>query len=116
MSVHRWEELRATWNTYSLPPLRMAKTGMKMAVKRRQEERPLSGQLLGEAAVSGWLSSLPGEAVPTDRKDQHSTRGTRSSDTVAISTEQGPAAPTLQDQAPCLLVWGILFFVFCKTR
>ena len=55
MSIHK---LRSNWNTHSLQPLKMAKPDMKMAMTGRQEERPLSGQLLGEDSVSGQPSSL----------------------------------------------------------
>lgn len=95
MSIHTWQKLRSNWNTHSLQPLKVAKPDMKMAMKGRQEERPLSGQLLGEDSASGQPSSPTGEAVPTDRKDQHSTPATRNRGTNAISTERGPASPVL---------------------
>lgn len=109
MSIHK---LRSNWNTHSLQPLKIAKPDMKMAMTGRQEERPLSGQLLGEDSVSGQPSSLNGETVPTERKDPHSTPGTRNRVTKAVSTERGPASPVLQDQALGMLVWGIFFFFF----
>lgn len=52
-----------------------------------RKTNPRGGQLLGEAAVSGQLNSLPGEAVPTDRKNRPSTHGTERPITVASSTE-----------------------------
>lgn len=52
-----------------------------------EKKNPRGGQLLGEAAVSGQLSSLPGESVPTDRKNQPSTHSTEAAITVASSTE-----------------------------
>ena len=87
-SVHMWQRLRSHWNTNIHPPLRMPKPVMEMAVRRSLEKKnPLGGQLLGEASVSGQLSSLPGEAAPADRKDQPSPQSTRNSHTLAICTD-----------------------------
>lgn len=78
MNVHKWQKLRSCW---------MAKPGMEMTLRKWLEKKPRGGQLLGEVAVSGQLNSLPGEAGPTDRKHQPSTRSTEGTVTVASSTE-----------------------------
>lgn len=116
MSVHKWQKLRSKWNTHTLPPPRMAKPGTEMAVRRRLEERPLSGQLLGKATVSGQLTSLPGEAVPTDRKHQHSARSTRSNCNCGHLYWIRTSCPSSTRSSP-LLVWEIFCaFCFCKIQ
>ena len=75
------------------PPSRDGKSWCEEEAGRKTTKWS-AGRLLGEAAVSRQLSSLPGGAVHMGRGTsiKHVAQGAAGA--VAISTEQGPAAPT----------------------
>lgn len=105
---HEHGEVEISGNTHSLQPLKMGKADMKMAMMRGREERPLSGQLLG-GLCGGRPLDRTGEAVPTDRKHQHSTPGSRNRVTRLSPLSEDQLPQSYKIDSWCFLVWGLFF-------